>query len=320
MLKLAHIINPFHARPGSEAAWAQPITFESMRVARDFCAGRIDVTLYSAQYEHDRTAVPEGLTLTSDLDRSVLDMANFEVERPLPLLRDILDRAYICAPQADYLIYTNTDIGLQPNFYISIARIIERMGYEAFAINRRSIPEVYRDVADLPLMWAEDGVPHSGYDCFVFKRELWSQYDPGDVCVGAAYVGRALLLSMAYQGAKFRVFENALLTFHIGGNGEWLQPALQDYMDYNWSCLKVQVARVEAEHGTMSAERRAFWLEQWADRVWYDTAPSDACLPNVAPDYEQRRLRVLQARSQQRQHSLLWRIFYKLRHMLRATK
>jgi hypothetical protein len=65
-------------------------------------------------------------------------------------------------------------------------------GYDAFVINRRDIPGIYSSVTDIPLMYAEIGTPHKGYDCFVFKRELHPKFKLGAVHVGSAGIGRCL--------------------------------------------------------------------------------------------------------------------------------
>jgi len=110
-VKIAHIINPVKVEKTSDLYVAQPITFETMRRARDFAAGRVEVTLYTAQFKEDREFIPSIFNKTRDLERSVLDLGTFKIKRKLPILKDILDRLFQ-ASDADYFIYTNTDFGL----------------------------------------------------------------------------------------------------------------------------------------------------------------------------------------------------------------
>lgn len=105
MHKLAHIINPVIIAQDSDLYTAQPITFETMRTARENAQGVVDVELYSAQFPEDRPLVPQCFGFTPDLKRSVLDLATFKQQRKLPLLQDILDRLY-SATNAEYLIYS----------------------------------------------------------------------------------------------------------------------------------------------------------------------------------------------------------------------
>ena len=86
MRKIAHIINPFNANPSSDLSTAQPITFESMRRAKEKAKDLVEVELWSAQYLEDRNMIPEGFHATRDLDRSVLDLGTFEKPLKLPLI------------------------------------------------------------------------------------------------------------------------------------------------------------------------------------------------------------------------------------------
>jgi hypothetical protein len=232
VLTLAHIIHPGVVDPASDLVIAQPITFESMRIARDFAAGRVDVNLYAIQHhDEERLALPGCFVRTPDLTRSVGDIKAFAVRRKLALLKDILDALYAADP-ADYLIYTNVDIALLPHFYWMVSQIIAQ-GYDAFAINRRTIPGKYKSVDEIPLMYAELGEPHPGWDCFVFRRDLYPAFDLGTACIGISWIGRVIITNMAALARKFRVFEDLHLTFHIGDSRVWQSSRFQDYQEHN---------------------------------------------------------------------------------------
>ena len=77
MRKIAHIINPFRAKPPSDLAYAQPITFETMRIAKAFAVESVEVELYTAQYEEDLSVVPEDFQSTPNLGLSVQDFGKF---------------------------------------------------------------------------------------------------------------------------------------------------------------------------------------------------------------------------------------------------
>ena len=94
---------------------------------------------------------------TSDLDRSILDIDSFNVQKKLPLLYDILDRA--CkATDAEYIVYTNMDIILMPQFYLAVDSYI-RNGFDAMVINRRDI----EPTSDNPLQNLIPGA-NAGYE------------------------------------------------------------------------------------------------------------------------------------------------------------
>jgi hypothetical protein len=229
--RLAHIINPVAAGPGSDLYIAQPVTFASMHIASRFSPSLYEVQLLTAQYPEDHAIIPEFFTRTSDMTRSVLDYGTFSRPRKLPLIRDILDRLST-ASDADYLIYTNVDIALMPGFYAAVCKLIES-GLDAFVINRRTISKQYRSPAELPLMYAEIGASHLGFDCFVFKREQYAHYDLGNTCIGAGGIGMMLTANLICFSQRFLEVGNAHLTFHIGNDESWRNEALADYSDYN---------------------------------------------------------------------------------------
>ena len=121
MPKISHIINPVMIDASSDLFTAQPITFESMRIAQRQATGKIAVKLMAVAYPEDQPVMPDGFQILPPLTRSVLDVATFQKQRKLPLLGDILERLYD-GSDADVLIYTNVDIGLQPDFYLAVHR------------------------------------------------------------------------------------------------------------------------------------------------------------------------------------------------------
>ena len=248
MKKLAHIINPIRVPETSDLFVAQPITFETMRRAKAQATDGLQISLYSAQFKEDLSMVPADFQLTPNLDRSVLDLGKFRHIRKLPLLKDILDRLYFEAIDADYLIFTNVDIALQPSFYNMIDELTTA-GYDAFVINRRTIPGHYKGVEQISLMMAEPGVAHRGWDCFVFSRTIYSRFKLFDVCVGATRVGLALLANMQAYGSRFREFKKEHLTFHIGDERNWLNPVYTDYDNHNTRQLMRILEAIEVERG-----------------------------------------------------------------------
>jgi hypothetical protein len=162
-------------------------------------------------------------------------------------LEDILDRLY-CASDADYLIYTNVDIGLQPHFYSAVHALI-RSGFESFVINRRTVPSHYTDVKDLEAIYAEPGIPHPGWDCFVFPRALYPRFVFHHACVGAGRVGLVLLANLTSFSSQFKEFRDEHLTFHIGDSRSWRGRDFAEYNAHNTDALMQVLADLEAEHG-----------------------------------------------------------------------
>ena len=247
-LKVVHIINPVTVDDSSDLFVAQPITFETMRLARDFALDIVEVNLLTAQYPEDRALVPEWFQPTPNLERSILDIGTFRKERKLPLLVDILDHLYTAAPDADYLIYSNVDISIMPHFYLAVKRFIDA-GYNAFAINRRTISKNFTGIEDIPLMFAEVGGEHPGHDCFVFRRSDYVCFNLGNVCVGMNWVGRVLLWNLICHSQKFNEFKNTHLTFHLGNDKKWKGDDYSDYTAYNKREAQKVLADLESQYG-----------------------------------------------------------------------
>jgi hypothetical protein len=231
MLKIAHIISPVKVDQTSDLFAAQPITFETMRRARDFSSNICQVELFSATFSEDRLIVPGFFNKTADLEQSVLDHGVFNKQRKLPILKDILNRLYQVS-DAEYFIYTNADIALQPYFYETVVRLIES-GYDGFVINRRTIDKKFNSFAQIPLMMAQTGEPHPGHDCFIFKRELYPRLILGDACVGVVFIGKILAWNLALFSDNFHEFCNLHATFHIGNDKIWADTELSDYQNFN---------------------------------------------------------------------------------------
>lgn len=213
MTKIAHIINPVKAPAGSDLDIVQPITFESMRAAKAF-ASSIKVDLFSTSYPEDHSIIPDFFYKTKDLDRSVRDVSAFYTKKKLPYIKDILERLYE-ATDADWLIYTNADIGLMPQFYTAVHSLIAQ-GHDALLITRRRIPLRYNSVQQLPLIYSEIGGPHPGYDCFVFHRSLLHKFLLEGICIGVPFIEVSLLHNFIAFATNLKHVDDMHLTFHIG--------------------------------------------------------------------------------------------------------
>jgi len=243
---LAHIVNPVAADPGSRFDLIQQITFRSMLTAQNQ-AGDQQVHLLSAQYPEDRSMLFPGFEPTPDLSRSVLDVAKFHTPRKLPLLTEILDQAYQHSA-APYAIYTNVDIGLQPNFYQTVASFIDR-GHDSFVVNRRTISDHYTSLSQLDEIYADAGKPHRGWDCFVFPRSWIPDFRLGTICIGAPLVGLALLSNLVALSKNFKEFRNERLTFHLGDDKTWNRKSFSDYRKHNYSQLMLQLNLLTETYG-----------------------------------------------------------------------
>lgn len=214
MITLAHIINPYQSDDAAESR-KQAITFRSIeRASQQISHDEIQLDLLTAQAPSDRAIIPDHFQTTKDFHRSVDDRQSFSNPKQLPLLKDILDRLYESS-NAEYLIYTNMDIILQPNFYDQVVELIEK-GHDAFIINRRRIQDKDYTEDDLPQLLQDKGKPHPGFDCFVFHRSLYPYLRLGDVCVGIPFVGVTLAHNLFCFARYFGLYDDLHLTTHIG--------------------------------------------------------------------------------------------------------
>ncbi len=231
-MRIAHIINPVKVPSGRDLFSAQPVTFETMRIAKA-AASNLDIHQYAAFFPEDEGIIPAFLTKTPPLDRSILETCRFPKKKKLPYIKDILDRLYYLS-SADYFIYTNVDIALTPEFYLHTAELIQQ-GYDGFAINRRTISKRYSRVEDIPKMLEsiKKGRMHPGYDCFVFKRETYPRFHLGQGCVGANWIGRILLCNIMAFSSCFHIFKDKYWTFHIGDDRTWMKNGYNSYNAHN---------------------------------------------------------------------------------------
>lgn len=253
-MHIAHIINPVKAKESSDLHIAQPVTFESLYRAKKYAetTGIIKVDLLTTQYPEDHEVIPSYFTLAPDLQRSIQDQIAIEPARKLPFLHDIVQLAAQQAPMADYIVYTNTDISLMPQFY-EACHMLASQGCDAFVINRRTIPKTFADPKDLPMMYMLAGESHPGFDCFVFKRELANKIDLGKIILGAPWVGRVFVLELIAAAKSFNCFTDLHLTFHLGNDKAWSNDKFRAYKDWNSRQLLQCIERIRGSQNIIKS-------------------------------------------------------------------
>jgi len=236
-LKFVHIINPVTVPETSDLFLAQPITFESFKRAKEMASKVIDVVQITAQYAEDHAIIPDYLIKTEDLIQSVLNIADFKIQRKLPLLRDLMDKAIEYSNDQDFIIFSNVDIGLMPHFYQTVVTLIDQR-YDGIAINRKTINEFRKGVEYLPLIYGERGEIHEGIDTFVMKRSALKNFTFENSIIGTGPVGLIFCINMIREAKKFIWLQSNDLTFHLGNDKKWTSPELLDYIDFSYGELK----------------------------------------------------------------------------------
>ena len=241
-----HIVNPFFAPPGSEEDKIQQLTIRTIGLAQAYVpAGTIKPV--AVTFPDEFVSLPEALPCLKTLQRSVLDVGSFKLPRRLPLLFDIMACGVAAADDQDYVIFTNADICLMPHFYGSVQRILN-LGFESLIVNRRTIAKFSLDPQLLPLMYADYGQSHNGFDCFIFPRRLFDRFVRSNVCVGAPDVMRALIFNLVALSESVLILRDAHLTFHLGDDKTWDSPALMDYFEHNRRCSQEVLAGHAGDH------------------------------------------------------------------------
>jgi len=226
-MKLLHVTSPVKVSEDRELFYAQPVTFETFRIAKDFSSPPLSIEQCTVQFDEDREVVPAHIRDLGNLEESIQDIGEFAFK--YPFINEILEISYKNSEGYDYLIYSHVDISLMPYFYDSIYEFIKK-GYDAIVINRRSITDQYKTIIELPLMWAEMGAPHPGWDCFVFKRDLYPKLNLGKAVIGAVSFGRIMMYNLRYYSKQFFELKDSHLTFHLG----FSPTKTKQYTEKNW--------------------------------------------------------------------------------------
>jgi hypothetical protein len=185
----------------------------------------------------------------------VIDVADFETTKRFPLIADLLRLGSAAAPGPDHddlIVYTNLDISLQPHFYEAV-RQLYKPGAPAHVINRRTIPGHYDSPDQLDAMLAEPGERHGGWDCFVFPRRWVNELRLDGICIGAPYIGLAMLANLdALSGFRLVEHKDKHLTFHIGDDATWR--GRTDLSEHNRLRLRSALDQLRANHDPAPAK------------------------------------------------------------------
>lgn len=209
----SHLINAVSETESKSLFEVQGFTMKSIVKAKDYAnQSGIQVQNMVCLTQGNSAVIPDSFALVNPLERVSSDVV--KTNKKVPFFNDILQRLYDNST-GEYLIYTNLDICLMPNFYTSVKALIER-GHDAIIINRRVIAMAHAQHGNLERMYADLGKVHTGYDTFVFKKDLFKKFILKDICVGVPPVGNDLFYNL-FVFAENPILENEMhLTFHIG--------------------------------------------------------------------------------------------------------
>jgi hypothetical protein len=226
MARFAHILNFVSAEENKALHELQKLTLASLQKAKNYSG--TDAELLLCHHKKHPAPAVTGFRSLPALERSILDIDHFNEKRALPLLKDILAAA--CKnSDSEYIIYSNADIGVMPQFYSALENYIKE--HDALVINRRRIKSTLNTVADLDRIYSEVGLPHIGYDLFVFKRTLFDKFILHNTCLGIPFVGNDLFYNLFCFAENPVLMTDKHLSFHIGLelSKDWGSPELEKH-------------------------------------------------------------------------------------------
>lgn len=258
-MRIRHVVNTVGPSARADLLTDQARVLDSMRRAVAILPPDVSVEIVAVHHPDDPLPAP-WLIDGPPLARSVLDLGDFTDARRLPLLADLLTgfSPSVGSPW-DLGVFTNIDIVLQPVFYEFVADL-HRRGLDAFTVNRRTVEPADADASFAELAGAI-GEAHPGHDCFVFTPEVLHSVDVDDVCVGVPGVGRALLLGLALGAERFRLVNDAQVTFHVGNDRPWMSPSFGPLAAHNGAAIERVRASLASRHGIETVRRTEWALE-----------------------------------------------------------
>ncbi|NCG36504.1 MAG: hypothetical protein GWP48_03125 [Actinobacteria bacterium] len=250
-MRIRHVISTVGDSAPKELVEAQQLTLRSIRTALHCVEEGIDVEVRAVHFP-DELLDCNWVTDCPVLNRSVLDVGEFEVQRRLPLLFDVL-AALGDSSEYDVAVYTNVDITLQPLFYELIAEIHDK-GHDATTITRRTVHPGFQG-ASLAGLSTANSSPHPGHDCFSMTSEVVDSLVPCDAALGVRWVGRCLLWQLELAAKNFRHYGDLHATFHVGDDRAWTDHRLADYDSHNQSAAQGLVADLIERYGRLAVGR-----------------------------------------------------------------
>jgi hypothetical protein len=241
-LKIAHIVNVTEIDESKHASYlhvAQPLTLKTMVIAARMARPVMEVELWAIKHRSERVTVPPEIRWAPDIERYGWEffdeLRDLPRPKPLPRIRDII-AGLDAVSDAEYFVYTNLDIGLNPDFYLAVRGLIQQ-GYDAFCINRRTLPTrhegVLLDEHTAELVFRVPGEEHGGIDCFVFKKSIVPKLQLGDVFIGLPPIGQVLKTQIETHSKRFSWVRDRSLTFHLGDDRVWDTAKRSPYGDAN---------------------------------------------------------------------------------------
>ena len=224
---IAHIINPVLVNKDNTSYlyYTQPITFKSMHNAKKYTENirnDIKIDLYTIGYPEDDVIIPDYFIKLPYIQNSTKEYYPEISNKKLPFLQDIFDsiKKYV---NADYIIYSNSDIIAHYKLYEFIYFNINHYNYDSMIINRRdNIPKYINNIQlneeHINLIYELNGEKHIGRDCFIIEKSIFDKLDMQNIFIAHPPWGLVLMKYLDSISSNFKLFRNEYLTFHLGND------------------------------------------------------------------------------------------------------
>lgn len=213
-ISLAHIINTIAPSDNAGMYKTQELTIRTMLAAQKNAPAGLEVRLLSAQFANARPHLPAEFHATTDLVTVASSYPGVSTSLKLPLIKEIFSRLNEDT-SSTHFVFTNLDICLMPFFYGTVETYLKE-GHDAIVINRRRIPAAFAEEKNLEVLYAEAGQTHTGYDCFVFSRELLQKFVLRDIFIGVPPAGNDIFYNLFAFAENPVLLTEKHLTFHVG--------------------------------------------------------------------------------------------------------
>ena len=263
--RLIHVSSPYHDPSSTDFA---PLDFEqwsmlaSVKIAQERFHQQErnadslfdEVVLVCAILEEDASALSEVLPPYCQhvvvMPRSTATEYPYLKPKPLPFIQDTLDAGIneAMAESLDdeyYVMLTNADICLTPDFYSYLERTMRQKNSNALSLNRMTIDMNYvkmpiitdennsfeekHAAANYLLEQARDAYgnnhweKHPGVDCFIMHSSVSKMIRMGDMFGGYPYWDRNFDLALSIMGTNYEeLISHTGGTFHFGNANDWL--------------------------------------------------------------------------------------------------
>jgi hypothetical protein len=215
-MRILHVISTVGDSAPQELKIAQQLTLASMRRAVTDTR-HLDVQIVATRFPDE--SLPEQWLIDAPvLTTSACEVWGLTQGPRLPLLAQVLQPT-LTEFDYDVAVYTNIDIGLQPDFYQRV-ETWTRAGLDAVNVTRRNIDQSTSEMT-LDEVQAQNGRSHPGADCFVFSPRVARCIDAGNVSLGLPPVGRTMAINLYLHANEYRKFGALHATFHLGRDADW---------------------------------------------------------------------------------------------------